>query len=84
MTALRKNRPDTAQKQRMVGVASALGFPRSRARVAASVYRGLGHLSAGHGCCRWRALSAGLVNTILGTASGARNTGTNGAIAVGG
>ncbi len=29
-------------------------------------------------------LTAGLVNTILGTASGARNTGTNGAIAVGG
>lgn len=30
------------------------------------------------------ALTAGLVNTILGTASGARNIGTNGAIAVGG
>jgi aquaporin Z len=29
-------------------------------------------------------LTTGLVNTILGTASGARNTGTNGAIAVGG
>lgn len=29
-------------------------------------------------------LTAGLVNTILGTASGARNIGTNGAIAVGG
>ncbi|NTW83407.1 MAG: aquaporin [Chlorobiaceae bacterium] len=29
-------------------------------------------------------LSAGLINTILGTASGARNIGTNGAIAVGG
>ena len=29
-------------------------------------------------------LSAGLVNTILGTASGARNVGSNGAIAVGG
>ncbi len=29
-------------------------------------------------------LTAGLVNTILGTAFGARNTGTNGAIAVGG
>lgn len=29
-------------------------------------------------------LSAGLVNTILGTASGARNIGTNGAIAIGG
>ncbi len=28
-------------------------------------------------------LTAGLVNTILGTASGARNIGTNGAIAVG-
>ena len=29
-------------------------------------------------------LTAGLVNTVLGTASGARNIGTNGAIAVGG
>ena len=29
-------------------------------------------------------LTAGLVNTILGTAYGARNIGTNGAIAVGG
>ena len=29
-------------------------------------------------------LTAGLVNTILGTAAGARNIGTNGAIAVGG
>jgi aquaporin Z len=29
-------------------------------------------------------LTAGLVNTILGTASGARNIGANGAIAVGG
>jgi aquaporin Z len=29
-------------------------------------------------------LSAGLINTILGTASGARNIGTNGAIAIGG
>jgi aquaporin Z len=29
-------------------------------------------------------LTAGLVNTILGTASGARNIGPNGAIAVGG
>jgi aquaporin Z len=29
-------------------------------------------------------LTVGLVNTILGTASGARNIGTNGAIAVGG
>jgi aquaporin Z len=28
-------------------------------------------------------LTAGLVNTILGTASGARNIGTNGALAVG-
>jgi len=28
-------------------------------------------------------LTAGLVNTILGTASGARNIGTNGSLAVG-
>jgi len=29
-------------------------------------------------------LTAGLINTILGTASGARNVGTNGALAIGG
>jgi aquaporin Z len=29
-------------------------------------------------------LTAGLINTILGTASGARNIGTNGALAIGG
>jgi aquaporin Z len=44
----------------------------------------------GSGVGGWKALAievvltAGLVNTILGTASGARNIGTNGAIAVGG
>jgi aquaporin Z len=53
----------------------------------------VGHLGAtipGNGIDSGRALvievllTAGLVNTILGTASGARNIGTNGAIAVGG
>ena len=52
-----------------------------------------GHLGAtlpGNGISSLKALimeivlTAGLVNTILGTASGARNIGTNGAIAVGG
>jgi aquaporin Z len=52
-----------------------------------------GHLGAtvpGPGFSRWQALAmevvltAGLVNTILGTAAGARNIGPNGAIAVGG
>ena len=52
-----------------------------------------GHLGAtmpGRGITNTQALAieilltAGLVNTILGTASGARNIGTNGAIAVGG
>ena len=64
---------------------------------AALFLRGLfgdaGHLGAtipaqGIGALRALAmeilLTAGLVNTILGTASGARNIGTNGAIAVGG
>ena len=34
---------------------------------------------------QWRfCCTAGLINTILGTASGARNIGTNGALAIGG
>lgn len=50
----------------------------------------LGATMPGVGINVWQALAmevlltAGLVNTILGTASGARNIGTNGAIAVGG
>lgn len=50
----------------------------------------LGATMPGRGVTDWKALAmevvltAGLVNTILGTASGARNIGTNGAIAVGG
>ncbi len=50
----------------------------------------LGATMPGRGVTEWKALAmevvltAGLVNTILGTASGARNIGTNGAIAVGG
>ena len=50
----------------------------------------LGATVPGAGVNEWQALvievllTAGLVNTILGTASGARNIGTNGAIAVGG
>ncbi|MDA8363923.1 MAG: aquaporin [Gammaproteobacteria bacterium] len=41
-------------------------------------------VSAGEALAMEIVLTAGLVNTILGTASGARNIGTNGAIAVGG
>ncbi|HUW98082.1 MAG TPA: aquaporin [Acidiferrobacter sp.] len=41
-------------------------------------------ISAGVALAMEIVLTAGLVNTILGTASGARNIGTNGAIAVGG
>ena len=50
----------------------------------------LGATRPGHGIDSVQALamevvlSAGLINTILGTSSGARNIGTNGAIAVGG
>lgn len=50
----------------------------------------LGATLPGHGVTNGKALAmevvltTGLVNTILGTASGARNIGTNGAIAVGG
>ncbi|TLU55295.1 MAG: hypothetical protein FDX18_10705 [Chlorobium sp.] len=58
-----------------------------------SLFGSAGHLGAtipGEGITPLTALAmeivltAGLVNTILGTASGARNIGTNGAIAVGG
>jgi aquaporin Z len=65
--------------------------------VAALVLRGLfgdvGHLGAtlpGGGLALWKAavvegiLSLGLVSVILGTASGARNVGSNAALAVGG
>lgn len=41
-------------------------------------------ISSGTALAMETVLTAGLVNTILGTASGARNIGTNGAIAVGG
>jgi aquaporin Z len=50
----------------------------------------LGATVPGNDICIWKALlmeillTAGLINTILGTASGARNIGTNGALAVGG
>ena len=58
-----------------------------------AMFGGIGSLGAtvpGHGVGAGKALAleivltAGLVNTILGTASGARNVGANGAIAVGG
>jgi len=43
-----------------------------------------GHINDGTALAMEVVLTAGLVNTILGTASGARNIGANGAIAVGG
>lgn len=50
----------------------------------------LGGTAPGAGVTEWQAfgmevlLTTGLVNTVLGTASGARNIGSNGALAVGG
>jgi aquaporin Z len=41
-------------------------------------------VTAVEACIIEAVLTAGLVNTILGTASGARNVGTNGALAIGG
>jgi aquaporin Z len=57
----------------MFGTAGALG----------ATFPGVG-VSSGKALVMEIVLTAGLVNTILGTASGARNIGTNGAIAVGG
>ena len=54
---------------------------RRHARRATMPAPGLSHWSA---MTMETALAGGLVNTVLGTASGARNIGTNGAIAVGG
>ena len=59
-------------------------------RVMFGTIAALGATVPGSGICSGKALAmevlltTGLVNTILGTASGARNIGTNGAIAVGG
>ena len=67
------------------GVAAALFLRTMFGTVGA-----LGATLPGNGISSWQALAmevvltAGLVNTILGTASGSRNIGTNGAIAVGG
>ena len=67
------------------GVAAAL-FLRAMFGTAGQ----LGATEPGTGVSAWQALAmevmltTGLVNTILGTASGARNIGSNGAIAVGG
>ena len=67
------------------GIAAALFL-----RLMFGTVGGLGATEPGAGVSQLQALAmevvltAGLVNTILGTASGARNIGTNGAIAVGG
>jgi len=65
--------PGGAFPPAIFGMIGALGatVPRQRHRRRKSVGDGM-------------LLTVGLVNTILGTASGARNIGTNGAIAVGG
>lgn len=70
----------------VVGGVAATIFLRAMFGIAGA----LGATVPGSGVGNWKALimeavlTAGLVNTILGTASGARNIGTNGAIAVGG
>jgi len=70
----------------MVGGVGAAAFLRALFGIVGA----LGATRPGHGISCGQALAmevvltAGLVNTILGTASGARNIGTNGAIAVGG
>ncbi len=70
----------------LLGGLAAAGFLRLLLGTAGR----LGATVPGQGIAGWQAaaielvLTAGLVNTILGTASGARNVGTNGAIAVGG
>ncbi len=70
----------------VIGGISAAGF----LRVMFGTVGALGATLPGHDVTSGKALAmemvltTGLVNTILGTASGARNIGTNGAIAVGG
>ena len=70
----------------MIGAIAAALF----LRVMFGTVGALGATVPGHGVSSTAALAmevvltAGLVNTILGTASGARNIGSNGAIAVGG
>jgi aquaporin Z len=70
----------------VIGGIGAAGFPPGHVRHDWRARRD----AAGRGVTSGKALAmevvltAGLVNTILGTASGARNIGTNGAIAVGG
>lgn len=77
--------PGYVLAQMVGGLAAALFL-----RVMFGTVGELGATVPGHGISSTTALAmevvltAGLVNTILGTASGARNIGTNGAIAVGG
>jgi len=88
--ALRRNFPwgrvpGYVVAQMLGGIAAALFL-----RVMFGTVGALGATVPGHGVSSTAALAmevvltAGLVNTILGTASGARNIGANGAIAVGG
>ena len=71
--------------QAIGGIAAAV-FLRSMFGTAGALGATLpgGGFSSGQALTMEVLLTAGLVNTILGTASGARNIGTNGAIAVGG
>jgi aquaporin Z len=77
--------PGYVAAQAVGGIAAVLFL-----RTMFGVVGALGATLPGSGVTSWQALAmevvltAGLVNTILGTASGARNIGTNGAIAVGG
>ena len=67
------------------GIAAALFLRAMFGRAGALGATVPGHaVGAGQAFAMEVVLTAGLVNTILGTASGARNVGANGAIAVGG
>jgi len=71
--------------QMVGGIAAALFLRAMFGRAGALGATVPGHaVGAGQALAMEVVLTAGLVNTILGTASGARNVGANGAIAVGG
>jgi aquaporin Z len=70
----------------VVGGLAAAGFLRSLFGTAGALGATMpgDHVSDSTALCMEILLTTGLVNTILGTAAGARNVGTNGALAVGG
>ena len=77
--------PGYVAAQVIGGIAAACSFGACSARPARWVPRCRAQaITSGQALAMEVVLTAGLVNTVLGTASGARNIGTNGAIAVGG